>query len=92
MKIYKAFISYRQVGDSVVLAEELHGLIEKCRLPKEYRGYSLKCFIDKKELPAGCDLPQEIKKGLDESEYLIVFCSKEGKRQPHPNVDSALKM
>ncbi|UTW56334.1 toll/interleukin-1 receptor domain-containing protein [Kordiimonas sp. SCSIO 12610] len=80
---YKAFISYshrdRKIG------ERLHKWLERYKLPKSLVGKETrighvparlgKIFRDREELPASDDLTTEIRKALEQSEFMIVLCS-----------------
>lgn len=76
---YIAFISYRHLPLDIAVAEELHKLIERYRIPRALRksdsgklGY---VFRDRDELPVSSDLSHDIEEALDNSEFLIVVCT-----------------
>lgn len=79
--LYKAFISYKHGNRDSKVAEELQEILEKYIIPEECRidGKETlgKIFRDEKDLSYTNDLPEEIKKALDASEFLIVICSPE---------------
>ncbi len=77
---YKAFISYRHTSPDQEIASKLHTLIETYSVPRDIRA-SLgiqkmgRVFRDQEELPLSKDLGADIRKALDNSEWLIVVCS-----------------
>lgn len=76
---YVAFISYRHVDTDSQVAKELHSRIEQYTIPKGLRkdGKKLgKVFRDLEELPASSNLSEDIYRALDNSENLIVVCSR----------------
>ena len=76
---YVAFISYRHVPADSKVAKELHSRIEQYTIPKGLRknGKKLgKVFRDLEELPASSNLSEDIYRALDNSENLIVVCSR----------------
>ena len=78
---FKAFISYRHCPLDMVVAEETQELIERYRIPKEYRKDGKKelgfVFRDVSELPLCSNLSDDIYAALDHSEFLIVICTPE---------------
>lgn len=78
---FKAFISYRHCPLDMVVAEETQELIERYRIPKEYRKDGKKelglVFRDVSELPLCSNLSDDIYEALDHSEFLIVICTPE---------------
>ena len=78
---YKAFISYRHLPLDKSVAIKLHHAIEHYVIPKALRKNGEKTpgrvFRDQDELPISSDLSNDIQLALDNSEYLIVVCSKE---------------
>lgn len=78
---FKAFISYRHCPLDMAVAEKLQNLIERYRVPKEYRKNEESAlglvFRDVSELPLSNNLTDDIYTALDNSEYLIVVCTPE---------------
>ena len=79
---YKAFISYRHTEPDASIAKKLHTMIENYAIPGNIQktlGIRKmgRVFRDQEELPIGSDLNDNISSALQESEYLIVICSKE---------------
>lgn len=79
---YDAFISYRHTELDIFVAESLHKILERYRVPKRVQEISGKkkisrIFRDRDELPLSADLAENIKNALEQSEYLIVICSPE---------------
>ena len=76
---YKAFISYRHKPLDSEYAGKLHKRIERYVIPRDLRKGGEKklglVFRDLEELPIADDLDENIRKALDNSEYLIVMCS-----------------
>ncbi len=77
---YDAFISYRQVFPDSIIADKLHKLLEKYKVPKSLvkQGYPTKLqkvFKDVDELAMTSDLSRVIKNALKVSKFLIVICS-----------------
>ena len=76
---YKAFISYRHKPLDSEYADKLHKRIERYVIPRDLRKGGEKklglVFRDLEELPIADDLDENIRKALDNSEYLIVMCS-----------------
>ncbi len=84
---YAAFISYRHGGIDERIATGLQKEIEKYRLPpkiaKRVGKHTLgKVFRDADDLRAASNLSAIIKEGLDESEYLIVVCTRRYQESP----------
>lgn len=78
-RTYKAFISYRHCPLDISVAEKLHKLIERYRVPRDLRRDGEKSlgivFRDRDELPLSSNLTQDIFDALDNSEFLIVICT-----------------
>jgi tetratricopeptide (TPR) repeat protein len=80
---YKAFISYSHRDKKH--GEWLHKRLERYRFPKGLIGQQTKLgtvpdrlgriFRDRDELPASDDLTKEVRKALEQSEFMIVICS-----------------
>lgn len=78
---YSAFISYRHGGIDEKVGMQIQKEIERYRLPakiakKTGKKTLGKVFRDADDLRAASDLSAIIREGLDESEYLIVICTK----------------
>lgn len=78
---YAAFISYRHGDIDEKIAMQIHRHIERYRIPnklaKSLGKKSIgKVFRDADELKAASDLSAIIQKALDETEWLIVVCTK----------------
>lgn len=77
---YDAFISYRHVSPDKEIAEKLQKKLENYNPPKIFRNMKKHgrwhIFRDETELPTSSDLSSDIKNALNESEFLIVICSK----------------
>ena len=77
---YNAFISYRHISPDKEIADRLQKKLENYKLPKSLskgRGLgNLHIFRDETELPTSSNLSNDIKKALEDSEFLIVICSK----------------
>lgn len=77
---YDAFISYRHVSPDKEIAERLQKKLESYNPPralcnlKKRRGWHI--FRDETELPTSSNLSNDIKNALEESQFLIVICSK----------------
>ena len=90
---YIAFISYRHKSKDLAVAKRLHSLIEQYRVPKALRKGGKKrlgiVFRDRDELAIAANLPEEIHRALDNSDFLIVICSPD---TPHsPWVDQEIR-
>lgn len=76
---YVAFISYRHLPLDMAVAEGLHRLIERYRIPKDLRKDNQSTlglvFRDRDELPLSSNLTEDIYSALDRSEFLIVVCT-----------------
>lgn len=74
----KAFISYSHSDEKLAtwIQEKLEAFIVPKEIAKEFGSRSLgKMFRDRVDLAAAGDLGTEIRKALEESEYLILLCS-----------------
>lgn len=80
-KEYTAFISYRHCPLDTAVAETVHKLIERYRVPKDLRKNGQKhlgvVFRDRDELPISNNLTEDIYEALDHSQFLIVICTPE---------------
>ena len=78
-RTYTAFISYRHKPLDTQVAQRLHTMIERYRVPKGLRKDGRKhlglVFRDRDELPLSNNLTEDIYKALDNSEFLIVVCT-----------------
>lgn len=80
-KVYKydAFISYRHTFPDAAIAAKLQTMIEKFKVPKfinsKKKNRQFRIFRDRDELTTK-DLSTMIKEALEDSEFLIVICSK----------------
>ncbi len=78
---YKAFISYRHIQFDSLIAQNILELIERYKPPAKFRKGEKwthwKCFRDEEELPASKDLGDDIHAALEQSEFLVVICSKD---------------
>ena len=82
---YTAFISYRHAPLDQAVAKQLHSRIEQYTIPKGLRKNGKKLgrvFRDLEELPASSNLSDDIYRALDNSENLIVVCSREMAKSP----------
>ncbi len=83
---YVAFISYRHAELDSAVAKQLHTLIEQYVIPKYLRKDGKKklgiVFRDQEELPISSNLSDDICRALDNSQYLIVVCSKSTAQSP----------
>lgn len=77
---YDAFISYRHVSPDKEIAEKLQKKLENYKPPKALRNLKKsggwRIFRDETELPTSSNLSNDIQAALEESQYLIVICSK----------------
>ncbi|MCD8090802.1 MAG: TIR domain-containing protein [Clostridiales bacterium] len=74
---YKAFISYRHLPLDKRIADRLQKMLEKYKIPKNLgKREKWRVFRDETELPTSSDLSGDIKTALENSEFLIVICSK----------------
>ncbi len=76
----KAFISYRHAPRDMMIAKLLQRRLEEYRIPREIavaRGMNRvgRIFRDQTDLGAQPNLSEELRKELEESEFLIVICS-----------------
>ena len=77
----KAFLSYRHVKRDGKLAALLQEKLEHYRISRGLQGGRIRSrgvgriFRDTTDLGARADLTEELRRELDESEYLIVLCS-----------------
>lgn len=77
---YAAFISYRHIEPDMTAAKRLHTLIENYTVPRAVSGADGKrklgrVFRDQEELMLSGDLGGDIRKALEDSEWLIVICT-----------------
>lgn len=83
---YTAFISYCHKPLDIAVAEHLHRMIERYRVPKALRrGNAVrmgKVFRDKEELTLSSDLTAELHGALDNAEFLIVVCTPDTPASP----------
>ncbi len=75
---YDAFISYRHISPDKAIADKLQKMLENYRPPKNVGKKKDKwhIFRDETELPTSSNLGNDIKDALENSEFLIVVCSK----------------
>lgn len=76
---YTAFISYRHLEPDKSVADKLQRMLENYTPPKSVAGGrkgKWKIFRDETELPISSDLSGGIREALNNSEFLIVICSK----------------
>ncbi len=78
---YAAFISYRHGDIDEKVAKQVHRLLERYRIPRKIAKRIGKrsigrVFRDSEELKAGSDLSALIKSALDETEWLIIVCTR----------------
>ena len=78
----KAFISYRHSSRDKKISEMIQRKLENYRIPGDIASkYGIRkigrVFRDQTDLGARPDLSEELRKELDESEYLLVVCSPE---------------
>ncbi len=78
---YKAFISYRHKDIDEVVARHIQKIIERYRVPKKIaktigKTHIGKVFRDSDELQAASNLSEIIRSAIEESEWLIVICTK----------------
>ncbi len=78
---YNAFISYRHGELDGLVAEKLHRMLETYKIPTKLAQKTGKkrierVFRDRDELPTSSDLSGSIDEALQNSEYLILICSK----------------
>src|SRR4051812_17055413 len=79
---YAAFISYRHVEPDRGWALWLHRTLESYRTPRSLvREFGIRArvgrvFRDEDELSATSDLTREIEQALEQSQFLIVVCSR----------------
>ena len=79
---YDAFISYRHTEMDSFVAQKMHKMLERYRIPKKIQQKSGKkkitrIFRDQEELPLSADLSENITTALQHSEFLILICSPE---------------
>ena len=79
---YDGFISYRHNKRDTAVAKEVQSGLEHFRIPKALRKQYQKerferIFRDDEELGIGANLSEQIETALNNSDYLIVICSKE---------------
>ena len=80
MSRYLAFISYRHLTPDAEVAKRLHTQIENFSIPlrmrrKLGRNKTGRVFRDQDELPLSADLGDDIRRALEDSEWLICICS-----------------
>ena len=77
---YNAFISYRHISPDKEIADKLQKKLENYKPPRSLsngkRSGGWRVFRDETELPTSSNLSNDIKMALENSEYLIVICSK----------------
>lgn len=73
--MYKGFISYRHTEYSRLCAERVESALKRYAKPIWKPPMSL--FRDERVLKPGDDLPKEIRRALENSEFLIYFASKD---------------
>ena len=78
---YKAFISYRHRDIDEVVAKHVQKIIERYRVPKKLakaigKSHVGKVFRDSDELQAASNLSEIIRSAIEESEWLIIICTK----------------
>ncbi|MCR4658136.1 MAG: TIR domain-containing protein [Lachnospiraceae bacterium] len=78
---YEAFISYRHREIDEVVAKHIQKIIERYRVPKKIaktigKTHVGKVFRDSDELQAASNLSEIIRTGIENSEWLIVICTK----------------
>ena len=79
---YNAFISYRHHPEDIKVAEQIQRYLERYRVPKAIRKQGkqiTRLFRDKEELPITSNLSDDIYEALQNSDFLIVICSKHTK-------------
>ncbi|MDR0819629.1 MAG: TIR domain-containing protein, partial [Oscillospiraceae bacterium] len=79
--LYDAFISYRHGELDGVVAERLHKMLETYRIPNSIakklgRKQLGRVFRDREELPTSANLSDSINEALENSEFLLLICSK----------------
>jgi WD40 repeat protein len=79
---YDAFISYRHTELDKMVAKKLHKMLETYKVPstiarKTGKKKINRVFRDRDELPTSTNLAASIQEALENSEYLIVICSRE---------------
>ena len=84
---YTAFVSYRHGGIDEKVAMQIHRHIERYHIPHKLakslgRKNMGKIFRDSEELKAASNLSAIIQKALDETEWLIVICTRRFKDSP----------
>lgn len=78
---YAAFISYRHGGIDEKVGAQLQKEIERYKLPRRIakqvgRKTLGKVFRDKNDLRSASNLSEIIRQGIDDSEFLVVVCTK----------------
>lgn len=86
---YDAFISYANKADRR-LAPSLRGRLRSVgagviRVGRRRKRPQLRVYLDQRSLPATGELPNEVKRALDRSRYLILLASPQAATQPWPN-------
>lgn len=76
---YIAFISYRHLPLDSMIADKVHEMIERYRVPRDQRKNGEKrlgiAFRDLEELPLTSDLTADIYSALDNAQFLVVICT-----------------
>lgn len=79
---YDAFISYRHLEKDMMVAKEVHKMLESFQIPRSVRKAHpelpkkiSRVFRDQEELPLTTNLGDPIMEALKNSEYLIVICT-----------------
>ncbi|MDR2615046.1 MAG: TIR domain-containing protein [Oscillospiraceae bacterium] len=78
---YDAFISYRHGELDGLVAEKLHKMLETYRIPnaiakKTGRKKLSRIFRDREELPTSSNLSDSINDALENSDFLLLICSR----------------
>ena len=78
---YAAFVSYRHEGLDAQIAKKVASYIENWKIPKKIaketgKTHFGRVFRDEDELQASSDLSAAIEEAIDETEWLIVVCTK----------------
>ncbi|MDR1961362.1 MAG: toll/interleukin-1 receptor domain-containing protein, partial [Gracilibacteraceae bacterium] len=78
---YEVFISYRHGELDGLVAEKLHKMLETYRIPdaiakKAGKKKLARVFRDREELPTSSNLSDSINEALENSEFLLLICSR----------------